>query len=75
MRKTNGRGCDEYRGLEEARAPGELKSVQTFDELVALAREEGMELTDEQLKALSGGDEWYEPIPPCRKAGPCTTLG
>ena len=52
-----------------------LKSVQTFDELVALAREEGMELTDEQLKALSGGDEWYEPIPPCRKAGPCTTVG
>ena len=63
--------------LEDLKRPEfqeKLKSAETVDELVALAREAGMELTDKQLEVLSGGDEWYEPIPPCRKAGPCLTL-
>ena len=35
-----------------------LKSAKTVDELVALAKEEGVELSDEQLESLSGGDGW-----------------
>ena len=40
-------------GLQER-----LKSASTAEELVALAREEGMELTDDQLESLSGGEDW-----------------
>ena len=36
-----------------------LKAANTPDELVALVKEEGMELSDEQLEAMSGGKEWY----------------
>jgi hypothetical protein len=32
-----------------------LKSVKTLEELKALAQEEGVELSDEQLEAVSGG--------------------
>lgn len=32
-----------------------LKSVKTADELMALVQEEDIELSDEQLKAVSGG--------------------
>lgn len=37
-----------------------LRSAKSFEGLVSLAKEEGIELTDEQLESLSGGDEWYE---------------
>ena len=43
-----------------------LKSAQTPEELVELAKEEGIALSDDQLEALSGGDEWlckdYKPF-------------
>ena len=32
-----------------------LKSAKTTEEFMALVQEEGIELTDEQLKAVSGG--------------------
>ncbi len=32
-----------------------LKSVKTTEELMAFVQEEGIELTDDQLKAVSGG--------------------
>ena len=32
-----------------------VKACKTTDELVALAKEEGIEITDEQLEAVSGG--------------------
>ena len=32
-----------------------LRGCETTEEIVALAREEGCELTDEQLESLSGG--------------------
>ena len=35
-----------------------LKGVSSMEDLVALAREEGMELSDEQLEAISGGGKW-----------------
>ena len=34
------------------------KSCESFEELVALAKDEGVELSDEQLEALSGGSVW-----------------
>ena len=34
------------------------RACTSVDELVALAEEEGIELTDEQLEALSGGSDW-----------------
>ena len=30
------------------------------EELLALAKEEGYELSDEELQTISGGGEWYE---------------
>ena len=38
------------------------RACATPEELAALAREEGIELTDEQLEAISGGNSWYAPI-------------
>lgn len=35
-----------------------LKAAKTVDELVALAREEGIELSDVQIEGLSGGKGW-----------------
>ena len=64
-----------FEDLKRPELQEKLKSVKSADDLFALAKEEGLELTDEQLQVLAGGEEWYEPIPPCRKAGPCTTLG
>ena len=29
------------------------------EELLALAKEEGVELSDDQIDAISGGSEWY----------------
>ena len=34
------------------------KAAKTTDELFALAQEEGIVLTDEQLDAVSGGADW-----------------
>ena len=34
------------------------KACKTSEELIALAKSEGIELTDEQLNAVSGGIEW-----------------
>ena len=37
------------------------KACASVDELVSLAKEEGVELTDKQLESISGGD-WDEPL-------------
>ena len=40
------------------------KACTSAKELVALAEEEGIELTDEQLEKIAGGDfEWEEAVP------------
>lgn len=39
------------------------KACKTTKELVALAKAEGVELTDDQLAAISGGDSWGNPCP------------
>ena len=47
-----------------------LKVVKNADELVELARENGVELSDEQLESLaSGGFNWeMQTAKPCRAA-------
>lgn len=35
-----------------------LRNASSPEELLELAREAGLELTDEQLEAVSGGDGW-----------------
>ena len=35
-----------------------LKAAKTPKDLIALAKEEGVELSDKQLEGLSGGDGW-----------------
>ena len=36
------------------------KACANGEELMALAQEEGVELTDEQMEAVAGGGEWYK---------------
>lgn len=51
-----------FEDLKNPELQEKLKSAKTAEELVALAKEQGLELSDEQLEAFSGGDEWYEPV-------------
>ena len=37
-----------------------VEDARTMEELLALAREEGYELSPEQLDAIAGGSHWYE---------------
>ena len=52
---------DKYKEIYE-NLPAEMKAkaaaCKTADELVELAKSEGIELTDEQLDAISGGSDW-----------------
>ena len=41
--------------LEKARA------CKTAEELIALVREEGVELTDDDIAGITGGDDWCGP--------------
>ena len=36
-------------------------ACEAAEDLVAPAEEQGIELSDDQLDSLSGGDAWYEP--------------
>lgn len=49
-----------FEDLKNPELQEKLRSAKTADELVALAKEEGLELTEGQLEALSGGGERYE---------------
>ena len=53
-----------FEDLKNPELQEKLKSAKTADELVELVKAEGMELTDEQLEAIAGGEyEWYEMKP------------
>ena len=49
-----------FEDLKNPELQEKLKSAKSAEELVALMREQGVELTDEQLDAVSGGKEWYQ---------------
>ena len=44
----------EYNGLADEQK-ARVMACKTADELIALAKEEGVELSDEQLNAIAGG--------------------
>ena len=53
-----------FEDLKNPELQEKLKACKSPDELVELAKAEGMELTDEQLESIAGGDsEWYEMKP------------
>ena len=62
-----------FKGLTEEQI-GKAKECKSAEELLALAKEEGVQLNDEQLEAVSGGcgsghgDLWY-------KGGVCPKCG
>ena len=50
-----------FENLKDPEFQAKLMSTKTIDELVALAKEEGIELSDGQLDSIAGGEsEWYE---------------
>ena len=55
-----------FKGLSEEQI-AKVKSCKNSDELLALAKGEGIELNDDQLEAVSGGfcSETSEPCPKC----------
>jgi len=59
------------KGLTEEQI-AKIKTCKTVDELLALAKAEGVELTNEQLAAVSGGGKDYcqtTPHPECWQCG------
>ena len=49
-------------GFEDLKNPElqeKLRSAKSVDELVELAKAEGIELSDTMLEAMSGGSNWY----------------
>lgn len=62
---------DLLKGLNEEQIE-KVRNAKNADELLALAKEEGFELSNEQLEAINGGcgpsnmpDEWYMDCPYC----------
>lgn len=58
-----------FEDLKNPELQEKLKAAKTAEELVALAKEHGVELSDEQLEAMSGGGEWCSSW--CSEKGPC----
>ena len=48
------------------------RACRTPEEIVALARKEGFELTDEELEGIAGGSNWLEQCG-CDGRGFCST--
>lgn len=56
------------KGLSEEQI-AKIKACQNNEEILALAKQEGFELTDEQLAAVSGGCGSSEAFPACPQCG------
>ena len=56
------------KGLTEEQI-AKVKACKTTEEILATAKEEGIELTEEQLEAVSGGCGTYTGNEPCPKCG------
>ena len=53
-----------FEDLKNPELQEKLKSAKSAEDLVALAKAEGLELTDEQLEAVAGGENlWAETHP------------
>ena len=53
---------DLLKGLTEEQI-AKVKACKSQEELLSLAKDEGIELTEEQLKAVSGGASWCRSTP------------
>lgn len=60
------------KGLTEEQIT-KIKACKSQEEVLALAREEGIELTDEQLEAVSGGSCYADCITRCPRCGANTS--
>ena len=63
-----------FEDLKNPEFQEKLKNAQAPEELVALAKAEGVELSDEQLEAVSGGLDWSICDMRCRQDR-CPNLG
>ena len=54
-----------FEDLKDPEFQEKLKSAATAEELVALAKSEGVELTDDQIEAIAGGQQnlWEQTHP------------
>ena len=59
---------DLLKGLSEEQIQ-KASRCENPEELLALAKKEGVELTDEQLEAVSGGCGWFTTLPSCPECG------
>ena len=50
----------DFEDLKDPELQEKLKSAKSAQELAELARTQGIDLTDEDLQAFSGGSEWYD---------------
>ena len=57
--------------LQDPQIQAKLREAKTPDELLKIAREEGFELSDEQLQAISGGMAWRCTDESCGMYYPC----
>ena len=67
-----------FEDLKNPELQEKLKAVKTPDELVALAKSEGIDLSDEQLEAVAGGHQnlWEQTHDDdCAKFSVCWTAG
>ena len=49
----------DFENLKNPELQEKLKAAKTTEELIELAKTEGLDLSDEQLQAVSGGS-WYD---------------
>ena len=49
-----------FENLKNPELQEKLKAANTPEDILALAQEEGFELTDDELEAVSGGVDWWK---------------
>ena len=50
----------DYDALKDPEFQEKLKGAKTAQELAELVRTQGIDLSDEDLQAISGGSDWYD---------------
>lgn len=55
----------DFENLKNPELQEKPKSAKTVNELVALAKKEGLQPSDEQLEAVAGGDSYWDMMVGC----------